>query len=264
MGVEEEGHLRGELVDRHAPAADHLLAVGDAVGQGERHLLYRVSAGVAEVGTRHRDRVEAGDVPGAELDRVRNEPHGRSCWPDPRAAGGVLLQHVVLDRAAQLLAGHALPLAGGDVEGQQDRRRAVDREARADLVEGNAGEEDLHVGQGVDGHADPADLLLHLGIVGVVAALRGQVERHRQARAAALEEQAVAGVRLLRCAEARVLAESPQTIGVAAGEIATYEWIDARVAQQPVAVVPDVRRPVEPLDLQAAVRVARLGGCGRH
>ena len=43
-------------------------------------------------------------------------------------------------------------------------------------------EEDLGVGQRVEGDADPADLLLDVGVVGVVADLGRQVGGHRQAR----------------------------------------------------------------------------------
>ena len=80
------------------------------------------------------------------------------------------------------VARHALLLGDRDVERQQDRGGAVDREAGADLVERDAVEQDLGVGERVDRDADPADLLLDLGVVGVVAALRRQVERDRQAR----------------------------------------------------------------------------------
>jgi hypothetical protein len=69
-------------------------------------------------------------------------------------------------------------------------------------------EQDLGVGEGVDRDADPADLLAHLGVVGVVAALGGQVERHRQPGAALLQQVAVAAVGLLGGAEAGVLPES--------------------------------------------------------
>ena len=48
MGVEERD-LRRELVDGHPAALDDRVAIGDAVGQGEGHLLDGVGAGVAEV-----------------------------------------------------------------------------------------------------------------------------------------------------------------------------------------------------------------------
>ncbi len=107
--------------------------------------------------------------------------------------------------------GHALLLGGGDVEGQQDRGGAVDREAGADLVQRDAVEQDLGVGQRVDRDADAADLLAELGVVGVVAALGGQVERDRQPGAALVQQVAVAAVGLLGRAETRVLPEGPQS-----------------------------------------------------
>ena len=226
--VEEERDLRGELVDGHPAALDHGVAVGDAVGQGERHLLHGVGAGVAEVRTGHRDRVEPRHLGGAELDGVGDQPQRRLRRPDPGAAGGVLLEDVVLDGAGELLARHALPLGGGDVERQQDRGRAVDREAGADLVQRDAVEQDLGVGQRVDRDADPADLLADLGIVGVVAALGGQVERHRQPGTALVQQVAVAAVGLLGGAEARVLAKRPQLAAVAGREVAPGERVGAR------------------------------------
>ena len=209
--VEEERDLRRELVDRHPAALDDGVAVGDAVGQRERHLLHGVGAGVAEVRAGHRDRVEPRHLGGAELDGVGDQPQRRLRRPDPGAARGVLLEDVVLDGAGQLLARHALLLGGGDVEGQQDRGGAVDREAGADLVQRDAVEQDLGVGERVDARRRPGRPPRRLGVVGVVAALGGQVERHRQPGAALLEQVAVALVGLLGGAEARVLPERPQS-----------------------------------------------------
>ena len=58
-------------------------------------------------------------------------------------------------------------------------------------------EEDLGVGERVERDADPPDLLLDVGVIGVVPALRGEVERDRQTGAALGEEVAVPLVRLL-------------------------------------------------------------------
>ena len=160
---------------------------------------------------------------GAELDRVGDEPQRRAGRPDPRAAADVLLEDVVLDRAAELRPVDALLLADGDVEREQDRGGAVDREAGADPVERDLVEEDLGVGERVERDADPADLLLDVGVVGVVAALRREVERDRQAGAALREQVAVALVRLLGGAEARVLADRPEAAAVAVGEVAPGE-----------------------------------------
>ena len=122
-----------------------------------------------------------------------------------------------------LARGYPFSFGGGDVERQQDRRRPVDRHARADLVQRDAVEQDLGVGQGVHRDADPADLLAELGIVGVVAALGGQVERHRQPRPSLVQQVAVAAVGFLGGAETRILAKRPELAAVAGREVTPGE-----------------------------------------
>src|SRR5690606_4215851 len=143
--------------------------------------------------------------------------------PDPGAAGGVLLEDVVLDGAGEFLARHPLLLGGGDVERQQDRGGAVDREAGADLVERDAVEEDFGVRESVDGDAHPPDFFTDLRVVRVVPALRGQVEGDREAGSALLEEVAVATVGFLRSTEAGVLAERPQPAAITVREVTARE-----------------------------------------
>ncbi len=77
---------------------------------------------------------------------------------DPLLLGDVLLEDVVLQRAAQLLERDALLLGHGEVHAEDHRGRGVDRHRRGDLVQRDPVEQRLHVGQGVDGHALPADL----------------------------------------------------------------------------------------------------------
>ena len=96
------------------------------------------------------------------------------------------------------------------------------------LSNGNAVEQDLEVGQGVYRDADAADLLTELGIVGVVSALGGQVERHRQPRPTLIQQVAVAAIGFLGRAEAGVLPEGPQLSPVPGREVAAREGIRAR------------------------------------
>ena len=121
------------------------------------------------------------------------------------------------DGAAQRVAGHALLLGDELVEQQQQRGRRVDRHRRRDLVERDAVEEQLHVGDRVDRDAGAPDLAERARIVGVVAELRRQVERDREARLPALEQVAEARVRLLRRREAGVLADRPRPAAVHVG-----------------------------------------------
>ena len=101
---------------------------------------------------------------------------------DPGVLRHVLLEDVVLDRALQLVDRHALLLRRGDVEAEQDRRRAVDRHRGGDLVERNPVEQGLHVGQARDRDAALADLALGAGMVGVVAHQRRESRTRPRAR----------------------------------------------------------------------------------
>ena len=179
VGVEEEGEARGEVVDVDA-RVDAGLDVGDAVGQGEGQFLHGGGAGLADVVAADGDGVPAGHLGRAEpmVSTMRRiDGRGRE---DPGLLGDVLLEDVVLDGAAELVPGHALLLGHGEVHGREDGGGAVDGHGGGDLVEGDAVEEDLHVLQGVDGDAAPADLARGQGVVGVVAHEGGQVEGDRQ------------------------------------------------------------------------------------
>ena len=145
-----------------------------------------------------------------------------------------------------------------DVEREQHRGRPVDRHRGRDLAERDPGEERLHVGQRVDGHALPADLAERARVVGVVAHQRRHVERRREAGLAVLEQVVEALVRLLCRAEAGELAHRPEAAAVHRRVDAARERIDARVAE--VALVVDLRRVgrVERLVLEAGDRAEEL------
>ena len=94
-------------------------------------------------------------------------------------------------------------------------------------------EEHLHVRDRVDRDPGPSDLALGERVVGVVAELRGQVERDRQTGLPALEQVAEARVRLLRGAVARVLANRPRAAAVHRGIRAARERELARGSSAP-------------------------------
>ena len=102
--VEEEGEPRAELVRREA-RRDRRLAVGDAVREREGELLHRGRAGLADVVPGDRDRVPARQPLGAVGEEVGRQPHRRPRREDVVPARDVLLEDVVLDRAAQRVAG---------------------------------------------------------------------------------------------------------------------------------------------------------------
>ena len=82
------------------PRATAASAVADRVGQRVGQLLDGRRPGLAHVVAADRDRVPAGQLAGAELEDVGDQPHRRPGRVDVRPAGDVLLEDVVLGRAA--------------------------------------------------------------------------------------------------------------------------------------------------------------------
>jgi len=214
--AEEEGEPRGELVDLE-PGVDGRADVLLAVGEREGRLQHRVGARLHDVVAADGDRVVARHVLRAVGDDVRDDPHGGLGRVDVGVAGEELLEDVVLDRARELLLLDALLLGGHDVAREDGKHGAVHRHGDGDLVQGDPVEEDLHVLDGVDGDAGLAHVAGHARVVGVVAAVRGQVEGDREARLPGGEVAAVKGVRFLGRGEPGVLADRPGLVGVHGG-----------------------------------------------
>ena len=189
----------------------------------------------------------------AVLEDVGGQPHRRLGRVDVVAARHVLLEHVVLDRAAQLLGGDALFLADQLVEQQQDRRRGVDRHRGRDAVERDLVEADPHVLDRVDRDAGAADLAVAERVVGVAAELGRQVEGHREAGRAVLDQVAVALVGVLGRGEAGVLAHRPEPVAVHALVDAAGEGRRAGLAEPLLQPGRDVVLGVEALDLDPRV-----------
>ena len=256
---EKEAEPSGEGIDIEA-GRDGGIDVGDAVREREGDLLGRGAARFAHVVAGDGDGVPAGDALRAETEDVRDQPHAGRGRIDPRPAGDVLLENVVLDGAAELLEGHALLLAHGDVEAEEDGSGAVDGHGGGDAVEGNLLEQRAHVVDRVDGDADLADLAHGHGVVGVVADLGGEVEGDGEAGLALVKEVTVALVRFFGGAEAGVLAHGPETPAVHRGLDAAGEGVLAGEAE--VAVGGRVLGRVDGVEDGLAGGAERLGALG--
>ena len=100
VGVPEEAEPGGEGVDVETGGQGGL-HVGDAVGDGEGDLLHRRRSGLSDVVAGDGDGVPRGQVLGTVGEGVGDESHRRAGGIDVGTPGHVLLQDVVLDRAAQ-------------------------------------------------------------------------------------------------------------------------------------------------------------------
>src|SRR6266571_9326805 len=82
------------------------------------------------------------------------------------------VQGIVLQRAPELRRWHTLLRPHGHIHGEDRRRGGIDGKVGTDFIEGNAVKQELHVGQRVNGDADPPHLLAHPRIVRIKANLR--------------------------------------------------------------------------------------------
>ena len=92
------------------------------------------------------------------------------------------------------------------------------------LVEGNFVEENFHVFDAVDGDSGFSDVAGDTRVVGIVATVRGQVERDAESLLAGGEIAAVKRVRIFRGRKPRVLANGPRTQRVHRGIRAAKKW----------------------------------------
>ena len=212
-GDEEERKPRGELVDILA-GCNRRLNIGDAVGEGECDLLDGGRPGLGHVVPGDGDGVPARDLVAAVGEDVSDEPDRLGRRIDVGTSGDVLLEHVVLDRAAQLVSRDALLLCHQLVEHEEDRSGCIDRHRGRYLIERDLVEQDAHIVDRVDGDAHLADLAVGERMIGVIAHLGRQIERNRQTRRAGSQQLPVALIALDGGAEPRVLAHCPRPTGV--------------------------------------------------
>ena len=238
----EEREPRRELVDRHAgveAGPDVLHPVGQRVGQlevGRR-------PGLLDVVARDRDRVEARHLRGRVAEDVGDDPHARLRRVDVGVADHELLEDVVLDGPRELLRLHPLLLGRGDVEREDRQHGAVHRHRHRHLVERDAVEEGPGVVDRVDRHARHAHVAAHPRVVGVVAAVGGQVEGDAQALLAGREVAPVERVGLLGGGEAGVLPDRPRLGGVHRRVGPAQERAEAREGAEGVEALEVVSGP---------------------
>ena len=103
----------------------------------------------------------------------------------------------------------ALLLARDDEEREDRNDRAVHGHRHRHLVERDAVEQDFHILDGVNGDPRLADIADNAGMVRVIAAVGGEVERDAQALLPGGKVAAVEGIGFFGGREACILADGP-------------------------------------------------------
>ena len=245
----EERQPRRELVDVE-PGVEAGPEVLDAVGQRVGELEVGGRPGLLDVVAGDRDRVEARHPRGGEAEDVGDDPHARRRRVDVGVADHELLEDVVLDGPRELLRLHPLLLGRRDVEREHRQHGAVHGHRHRHLVERDAVEERARVVDRVDRDAGHADVAAHPRVVGVVAAVGGQVERDAQALLAGCEVAPVERVGLLGGREAGVLPDRPGLGGVHRRVGPAQERAQPRPGVQRVEAL-EVLGPVDRQDVDA-------------
>ena len=176
--VEKEAEARRESIHVET-RVNGGLHVGHSIREREGDLLRGGRSGFAHVVAGDGNRVPLGHVVRGPRERVGHKAHAVADGIDVCAARNVFLENVVLHGAGKLARVRSCTPRRRDVEREQDGGGGVDGHRRGDAVEGDAGEEALHVFEGIDGDSYLADFADGHGVVGVVADLRGQIEGNR-------------------------------------------------------------------------------------
>ncbi len=196
------------------PALDGLIDVADAVGNRERQLLHCSRAGLADVVAGDRHGVPARNLARAEFDHVGDDSQRRSRRANPFLLRDVLLEHVVLDGAADAIPRNPVALGYDQVHREQDRRRTIHRHRSGDAVERDSIEQRRHVVNRRDRDAFAPNFAERAFVVGVVAHQRRHVEGGREAVLPLAEQKVEARVGVLGESEARELAHRPQASAI--------------------------------------------------
>ncbi len=247
-GPEERDPRReGVDIETRRPAGADIL---DAVGEGVAELEIEARPGLLHVIAGDRDRVEARHLLRGIAEDVGDDPHRWFGGVDIGVADHELFEDVVLDGSRELLRGDALFFRGDDIERHHRQHRAVHGHGDADLVEGDPVEEDPHVLDRVDGDPGHADIAPDPRVVGVVAAVGGEIEGDGEALLTGRQIAPVEGVGILGGGEAGVLPDGPRPGGVHGGVGATVKRRQTRQVVDVLEAI-EIRCVVERFDRDA-------------
>ena len=160
------------------------------------------------------DAVELGHLGGGVGEDIGDDAHGLRRRIDIGVAHHVLFEDVVLDGAPQLGGRDATFLGGDDVKGEHGQDGAVHRHRDRHLIQRDAVKEALHIEHAVDGDARHADIALHARVIGVVAAVGGEIKGDRQPLLTGGQIAAVEGVALFGGGITGVLPNRPGAKGI--------------------------------------------------
>ena len=109
---------------------------------------------------------------------------------------------------------YALLFGSHDIKRHDRQHGAVHGHRHRHLIQRNPPEQYLHVEDGVDCHARLAHVARHALVIGIVSAMRGQVERYRNPALPRREIAPVKRIGLFGSRKPRVLPDGPRPHGI--------------------------------------------------
>ena len=179
MHIEEEGQSRRKLVDLQA-AFERSIYIGQSIGNSEGQFLNGGSSRLANMVATDADGIPTRHMARAKLDGIRHQAHGRLRWEKKLFLRAVLLEDIVLQRAAQLSHREATLLCVDNIHSPDDRGRAINRHRGGYFIERQAIEQDFHVGQRRDGNAAFAEFSGGEWVVGVISIKSRHIKSSRE------------------------------------------------------------------------------------
>ncbi len=193
----QKNDSRGANESMSIPALTPVLQVFEPVGQRIGQFQIGRGACFLHMVTRYADGVEAGHEPRRIAEYVGDDPHRHFRGIDIGVAHHEFLEDVVLDGAAEFFELCPLFQGGHDVKCHHGKDGAVHGHGNRHLVERDPVEQDLHVEHGIDRHAGLAHVAFHPFVVGIIAAVRGQVECHGKSFLSGCQVAPVKGIGFL-------------------------------------------------------------------
>jgi hypothetical protein len=189
----EKAEARCKFVDVE-PGVKTGSEVFEAVGEGVGEFEVGGCSGFLHVIAGNGDAVELRHVFRTVAENVADNAHGAMRRIDVGVANHEFLEDVVLDGAGEFLRGNALLFGGDDVEGHDREDGAVHGHGDRPLIKGDLVEEDLHVFDGIDSDSGFADVTGDAGVIGIVAAVRSEIESYAETPLACGEIATIKGV----------------------------------------------------------------------
>ena len=175
----EEAQTGSERVDIQ-PGVDTRADVLQPVGQRISQFQVGARAGFLHVVSADRNAVEPRHVLRRVAENVADNFHRMARRIDVRVADHEFLQYVVLNGSVQVLRRDALLFRRHNIERHDRQYCAVHGHRHRHLSQRDLVEEDFHIFDRVDRHAGLAHVAGHALVIGIVAAVRRQVEGYRK------------------------------------------------------------------------------------